>query len=56
MRIMLLLLLLSAIGAAQTPSRRVIDFESDKAGSGAGRLHLRVDWQWSSRCVVRQKG
>ena len=29
---MLLLLLLSATGAAQTTSRRVIDFESDKAG------------------------
>ena len=32
MRIMLLLFLLGATGAAQTPSRRVIDFESDKAG------------------------
>ena len=32
MRIMLLLLLLSAAGAAQTPSQRVVDFESDKAG------------------------
>ena len=32
MRILPLLLLLSAAGAAQTPSRRVIDFESDTAG------------------------
>lgn len=32
MRIMLLVLLVTATGAAQMPSRRVIDFESDKAG------------------------
>ena len=32
MRTLLLLLFLGAIGAAQTPPRRVLDFESDKAG------------------------
>jgi hypothetical protein len=32
MRIVLLFLFLGAIGAAQTPPRRVIDFESDKVG------------------------
>jgi hypothetical protein len=38
MRILLLLLFLGAIGAAQTPPRRVLDFETDKAGQAPAGL------------------